>query len=151
MASLADGRRVLAIVLAARESSAARRENRPVRIVAIVQARIGSARLPGKVLANIGGRPALAHVLARAAAITPLDDLVLAIPAGSEDDALEHVGESCGVHVIRGDRDDVLSRYWTAAAASGPRTPSSASPAIVPLLESGNRVACRPAIPRRRC
>lgn len=90
-----------------------------MRIVAVVQARMGSARLPGKMLADIGGRPALAHVLTRAAAITPLDDVILAIPESPEDDRLERVGEGCGVRVIRGDRDDVLSRYWTAAAASG--------------------------------
>ena len=101
-----------------------------MRIVAIVQARMGSARLPGKMLADIGGRPALAHVLTRAAAITPVDDVILAIPESPEDDTLERVGEGCGVRVIRGDRDDVLGRYWTAAAASAP-TRSSASPAIV--------------------
>lgn len=89
-----------------------------MRIVAIVQARMGSARLPGKMLADIGGRPALAHVLARAAAITPLDDLILAIPESPEDDPLERVGEGCSARVIRGDRDDVLSRYRAAAAAS---------------------------------
>lgn len=90
-----------------------------MKIVAIVQARMGSARLPGKMLADIGGRPALAHVIARAAAIAPLDDLILAIPESPEDDALERVGEGCGVRVVRGDRDDVLSRYRAAAAMSG--------------------------------
>jgi spore coat polysaccharide biosynthesis protein SpsF (cytidylyltransferase family) len=88
-----------------------------VRIVAIVQARMGSARLPGKVLADIGGRPALAHVLARCAAIASIEELVLAIPTDAADDPLAEVGQRCGARVVRGDRDDVLNRYWTAAAS----------------------------------
>jgi spore coat polysaccharide biosynthesis protein SpsF (cytidylyltransferase family) len=79
---------------------------------------MGSSRLPGKVLADIGGRPALAHVLARAARIERVDQVVLAIPREAGDDALADVGVRAGAAVVRGERDDVLDRFYTAAVAS---------------------------------
>lgn len=78
---------------------------------------MGSSRLPGKVLADIGGTPALAHVLARAARIEGIGGVVLAIPRDATDDALADVGARVGVKVVRGDRDDVLDRFYTAAVA----------------------------------
>lgn len=51
-----------------------------MRIIAVVQARLGSTRLPGKVLAEIAGRPMLAHVLERARAIPGIDSVVLTTP-----------------------------------------------------------------------
>jgi spore coat polysaccharide biosynthesis protein SpsF (cytidylyltransferase family) len=86
-----------------------------VRIVTVVQARVGSARLPGKVLADLGGRPVLAHVLERAALIDPDATLVLAIPAGPSDDPLVEVGLSAGALIVRGSAEDVLDRYHQAA------------------------------------
>jgi spore coat polysaccharide biosynthesis protein SpsF (cytidylyltransferase family) len=89
-----------------------------VRIVAVVQARMQSTRLPGKVLADIGGKPALAHVLERASHVRGVDEVVLAIPAVAADDPLEPIGRAAGVRVIRGHADDVLDRYRAAAIAS---------------------------------
>jgi spore coat polysaccharide biosynthesis protein SpsF (cytidylyltransferase family) len=86
--------------------------------VASVQARIGSTRLPRKVLAEIGGEAALARVLARAAAITGVDAVALAIPRDASDDMLADIGTREGVPVIRGSRDDVLDRFVDAAAAT---------------------------------
>ena len=90
-----------------------------MRRVAIVQARMGSTRLPGKVLADLGGRPVLAHVLERAALIAPNATLVLAIPAGPSDDPLEEVGLKAGAVIVRGSAEDVLDRYHQAAERAG--------------------------------
>ena len=57
-------------------------------VLAIVQARQGSTRLPGKSLEEIAGRPMLAHVLMRAAAVPGVDRVVLATTTRSEDDEL---------------------------------------------------------------
>ena len=80
---------------------------------------MGSARLPGKVLADIGGRPALAHVLERAAMIDPGATLVLAIPVAADDDVLVEVGTKAGALVVRGSADDVLDRFHLAAERTG--------------------------------
>jgi spore coat polysaccharide biosynthesis protein SpsF (cytidylyltransferase family) len=88
-------------------------------VAAIVQARIGSTRLPGKVLADLCGRPVIEHVLQRASQIAGIDAVVLAVPASSSDDALAEVGRRAGVIVVRGNADDVLDRYRAAAYASG--------------------------------
>ena len=79
---------------------------------------MGSSRLPGKVLADLGGRPVLAHVLQRASQIRDIDQTVLAIPTGPEDDVLEEVGRRAGVTTVRGDAADVLNRYHAAAQAT---------------------------------
>ena len=76
---------------------------------------MGSSRLPGKVLAALGGHPVVQHVVRRAAAITGVDDVVLAIPEGAEDDPLEATARAHGVRVLRGHPTDVLSRYHAAA------------------------------------
>jgi spore coat polysaccharide biosynthesis protein SpsF len=89
-----------------------------VRIVAIVQARMGSTRLPGKVLADLAGRPMVTHVLERARRIEGVDEVVAAIPDLAEDDSLAGAIEALGLRVIRGSADDVLDRYLVAAEAS---------------------------------
>jgi spore coat polysaccharide biosynthesis protein SpsF (cytidylyltransferase family) len=80
---------------------------------------MGSTRLPGKVLADLGGRPVLAHVLQRAARIGGVDRVLLAVPDTASDDVLAHAGAALGVDVVRGAADDVLSRYQAAATAAG--------------------------------
>lgn len=84
-------------------------------IAIIVQARMASARLPGKVLADLGGRPVLAHVLQRAALIDREATLVLAIPSAASDDPLAEIGRQAGALVVRGSAEDVLDRYHQAA------------------------------------
>lgn len=81
----------------------------------MVQARLGSARLPGKVLADLGGRPVLARVLERAARIDAAATLALAIPSSASDDPLVAVGLDAGAVVVRGSADDVLDRFHQAA------------------------------------
>ena len=88
------------------------------RVVAIVQARVGSSRLPGKVLMPIAGRPMVEHVLHRADAIDAVDEVVAALPDIAEDDPLAEVVRATGTRVVRGSPGDVLARYAAAATAS---------------------------------
>jgi len=87
------------------------------RVLAIVQARLGSTRLPGKALLPIAGRPMLAHVLARTLAVPGVHQVVLATTVSPEDDGLEQVAASLGVSTIRGSVDDVLDRFHSALCA----------------------------------
>jgi spore coat polysaccharide biosynthesis protein SpsF (cytidylyltransferase family) len=89
-----------------------------IRTIAIVQARFGSRRLPGKVLRPLAGRPMLAHVLERAAAIPGVDAVCLATSDAPEDTAIADVAESLGFTVFRGALDDVLDRFRGAAEAT---------------------------------
>lgn len=86
------------------------------RVVAVVQTRLGSTRLPGKALADLGGRPLLAVLLDRLGAATTLDEVVVATTEDPADDAVEDVATAAGVRVVRGSTDDVLGRFVRAAA-----------------------------------
>jgi spore coat polysaccharide biosynthesis protein SpsF len=88
------------------------------RIVAIVQARMGSTRLPRKVLRPLAGRPMVLRVVDRARRIEGVDEVRAAIPDLAEDDVLLRVLEADGVPVTRGPAADVLHRYVLAADAS---------------------------------
>lgn len=79
---------------------------------------MASSRLPGKVLADLDGRPIIDHVLRRAARIEGVEEVVLAVPDSPGDDVLERAGQDAGFAVFRGDATDVLNRYHDAAAAS---------------------------------
>jgi spore coat polysaccharide biosynthesis protein SpsF len=78
--------------------------------VCVVQARMGSTRLPGKVLADIDGRPMLRFMLDRLAALT-VAKLVVATSALDRDDPIEAVATAAGVAVVRGSEHDVLDRF----------------------------------------
>ncbi|PWK16177.1 cytidylyltransferase domain-containing protein [Tumebacillus permanentifrigoris] len=86
--------------------------------VVIVQARMGSSRLPGKVMLDLMGKPVLAHVIERCQSIAQIDEVVIATTENPSDDVLVHVAEHWGVTCTRGSEDDVLSRYYQAARAS---------------------------------
>ena len=88
------------------------------RVVAIVQARLGSSRLPRKVLADIEGSPLLAVLLSRLAAARSLDAIVVATTNSNLDDELAEAVRGWGFDVHRGPSADVLSRYLGAAEAS---------------------------------
>jgi spore coat polysaccharide biosynthesis protein SpsF len=85
----------------------------------IVQARMGSTRLPGKVLMPLAGRSVLAWVLERCRAIPGIDGVCCAIPEGVADDDVALEARCCGVPVFRGTQHDVLYRYYRAAKAFG--------------------------------
>ncbi len=81
------------------------------RVVAVIQARRGSKRLPDKVLAPLAGTPVIEHVVTAAKAASRLDDVVLATTSTARDDALAEIGGRLGVRVFRGSEDDVLGRF----------------------------------------
>lgn len=81
----------------------------------VIQARTGSARLPGKVLADLCGRPVLAWLLDRLAPSERAGGLVVATTTLSEDDPVAELSERRGVGVFRGHPTDVLARYVAAA------------------------------------
>ena len=85
-------------------------------VVAIVQARMGSIRLPGKVLMPLGGIPALGHVVERLSFCKTLDGVVVATTTEPGDDVVVEFCEQRGVSVFRGSEHDVLDRFRQAAA-----------------------------------
>lgn len=86
-----------------------------MRVVALIQARMGSTRLPGKVLLDIAGRPALVHVVDRTRAIAGVDDVVVATSELVADDPIAELCEQLGWGCFRGSEEDVLDRYYRAA------------------------------------
>lgn len=90
-----------------------------MKTVAIVQARMGSSRLPGKVLMDVAGRPLIAHLLTRVSMARSIDEIMIATSTLAADDAIAAFAGAAGVGVFRGSEDDVLGRYAGAARASG--------------------------------
>jgi len=88
--------------------------------VAVVQARMGSSRLPGKSLAVLEGRPLVLWTVAAVEQIRGLDELVVAVPDDPADDELVAVLEAHGKRVHRGPPHDVLTRCWEAVAPWAP-------------------------------
>jgi spore coat polysaccharide biosynthesis protein SpsF len=86
------------------------------RTAIVLQARMGSARLPGKVLARLGDRTILQHCLTRLS-LSGLP-VIVATTRLAEDDAIEEQACNSGALVFRGDAEDVLGRYIAAAHAS---------------------------------
>lgn len=82
----------------------------PNRVWALVVARMESSRLPGKALADVGGMPAIAHLLLRLKQATSIDHIVLCTTHDAADDALADAARNSGVDVHRGETDDVLAR-----------------------------------------
>lgn len=83
--------------------------------IAIVQARMGSTRLPGKVLKPLVERPALWHVVDRLKHAKLLNDVVIATTMNREDDIIIHFCEENHIKYFRGSENDVLDRYYQAA------------------------------------
>jgi spore coat polysaccharide biosynthesis protein SpsF len=88
-----------------------------MRVVAIIQARMSSTRLPGKVLKDIGGETMLARVVRRTLGATQVGSVLVATSTEADDAAI--VAECARLHipVFRGDQEDVLDRYYQAALA----------------------------------
>ena len=86
-----------------------------MRIVAVIQARMGSTRLPGKVLKPIAGKPLLWHIVHRLRKSRLIEEVAIATSVGPLDDAIAEFGRQNGVTVVRGPEDDVLARFARAA------------------------------------
>jgi glutamate-1-semialdehyde 2,1-aminomutase/spore coat polysaccharide biosynthesis protein SpsF len=84
--------------------------------LAIIQARMASTRLPGKVLADIMGQPMLWQVVQRAKRAQTLDRVVVATSTGAADDALAAFCDAADIVCVRGSEDDVLARFYQAAS-----------------------------------
>ena len=89
-----------------------------MKVVAVIQARMGSSRLPGKILAPLAGKPVLQRVIERAAASNAFDEVVVATTDRDLDDITAKRAEAFGARVVRGDEEDVLSRFGQAARLS---------------------------------
>ncbi|HEY8721825.1 glycosyltransferase family protein [Pengzhenrongella sp.] len=83
-------------------------------VVAVIQARFGSSRLPGKVLEDVGGRPMLEKVIQRVFRATSVDDVIVATTDSVTDDSVSAVARGVGATVHRGSTLDVLDRFKTA-------------------------------------
>ncbi len=88
------------------------------RVVLIIQARMGSSRLPGKSMMDLAGSPLVGRILERVKRCQRLDEIVLAIPNTSKDKILGDVGREYGVTVFTGSENDLLERYHQAAVTS---------------------------------
>jgi spore coat polysaccharide biosynthesis protein SpsF len=84
-------------------------------VVAIIQARMGSSRLPGKVLKKISGEPMLFHVVVRARQAQGVGQVVVATTTDESDDPVFEFCRRRGIPCYRGDPYDVLDRYYQAA------------------------------------
>jgi spore coat polysaccharide biosynthesis protein SpsF len=82
----------------------------------IIQARMGSSRLPGKVLLQIGEQPMLAHVVERTRMATTIDQVIVATTRDSADDPVAALCTERGYLCYRGSEHDVLDRYYQAAS-----------------------------------
>jgi len=86
-----------------------------MKTVAIIQARMGSHRLPGKVLLDLAGQPMLTRVVNRVARAATIDQVVIATTTEDVDDSLAGLCSARGWPCFRGSQDDVLDRYYCAA------------------------------------
>ena len=90
-----------------------------MKVVAIVQARLGSTRLPGKVLKPVGTRSLIGVLLERLSKSKEIAEVLVATSATAINAPLEEHVRSLGFGCFRGDESDVLDRYFQAATASG--------------------------------
>ena len=91
-----------------------------MRTGAIIQARMSSTRLPGKVMKDLpfgSGTPVLVQVVRRTQMASTLDTVIVATSTGQEDDVIAGLCEERGILCFRGSLEDVLSRYYHAAVA----------------------------------
>jgi spore coat polysaccharide biosynthesis protein SpsF len=85
------------------------------RIVAIIQGRMSSSRLPGKILADISGQPMLTRVFTRTSRAQTLDEVIFATTTDASDDPVAEYCDFSGIPFTRGSLFDVLDRYYQAA------------------------------------
>lgn len=89
------------------------------RVVLIIQARMGSARLPGKSMMDLAGAPLVGRILERVKRCRRMDEIILAIPDTPADAVLGDLGRQYGVTVFAGSENDLVERYYQAALLAG--------------------------------
>lgn len=85
------------------------------KIIATIEARLASTRLPGKVLLPLGGKPVLQFLVERLKRSKFIDEIIIATSSNIENDAIESLTKEIGIYCFRGSEDDVLSRVIGAA------------------------------------
>jgi spore coat polysaccharide biosynthesis protein SpsF len=86
-----------------------------MKVVAIIQARMGSTRLPGKVMLPIGGKSMLARVVSRVRRAKMIDEVVVATSTKPQEDRIFKECQALNVPCFRGSEEDVLDRYYQCA------------------------------------
>ncbi len=86
-----------------------------MKTIVIIQARMGSSRLPGKVMKKLCGKTVLEHVITRVKQSKEIQDIVIATTIHERDNVIEDAVQSYGVKIFRGSEDNVLERYYYAA------------------------------------
>jgi spore coat polysaccharide biosynthesis protein SpsF len=105
-------------------------------VAVIVQARMGSTRLPGKVLRPLVGRSLIAHIARRLASCRLVDRVAVATTTDPRDDAVEREANQLGLFCFRGSEEDVLDRYLGAARRLDARAIVRVT-ADCPLIDAG--------------
>jgi spore coat polysaccharide biosynthesis protein SpsF len=90
-----------------------------VKLGVIIQARMGSTRLPGKVLTNVHDKYLLDHIIYRLSFLKHLVTIVVATSTVAKDDAIDNHCSLKGIHCFRGSENDVLKRYYDCAVQYG--------------------------------
>ena len=93
-----------------------------IKVLAIVMARMGSTRLPNKVLKKIGDKTLIEILLERLSLAKNIDKIILATSTNKENDILENHVKKLGYSVFRGSENDVLSRYYHASVQYSPKS-----------------------------
>jgi len=86
-----------------------------MQVLAVLQARVNSTRLPGKVLMPILGQAMLAHQIKRLQEVKQFQKIIIATSKQTSDDAIEELSQHLNVECYRGELDDVLDRYYQAS------------------------------------
>ena len=94
-------------------------EKLKMKTTAIIQARMGSTRLRGKIMKPLAGKPALRHLVNRLGYSKRLDEIVIATTLNQEDDIVAEFCEENNIKCFRGSEQDVLDRYYQAAKLYG--------------------------------
>ena len=82
-----------------------------MKVIIIIQARMGSTRLPGKILMTIKDKPLIGYVIDAVENIPGVDEVILATTNHPKDNPLSRYGQTRGITVFRGSEGDVLDRY----------------------------------------
>lgn len=107
-----------------------------MKIVIVIQARMGSTRLPGKVLLPLAGEPLLARMLERVSVAAEADELCIATTTAAEDEPIRQLGRRLGVRVESGHPTDLLDRHYQAGLATGADAVVKI-PSDCPLIDPG--------------
>ena len=86
-----------------------------MQVAAIIQARMGSTRLPGKILKTVNGKTLLEYQIERVRRAKLIDEIIIATTTKESDDPIVQLCQQLSISYYRGSEDDVLSRYYEAA------------------------------------